>query len=791
MKFSEQWLRERLQTNLDSQALQERLTMSGLEVDGVEPAAPSFSGVVVARVENIESHPDADKLKVCEVNIGETENLTIVCGAANVQQGKHYPLAKVGAVLPGDFRIKASKLRGVKSYGMLCSAKEIGLAEEADGLLPLSHTLDVGTDIREALRLDDSIIELSLTPNRGDCLSINGIARDASALSDGTFTAMQIDAIPASVDSPVHIDILASEHCPRYAGRYIQAVNADVDTPVYIKERLRRSGVRSIHVLVDITNYVMLELGQPMHAFDADTLKNTVCVRLAEDHEKVVLLDGQECTLSADTLVIADSSKPIAMAGIMGGNDTAVSASTKNVFLESAYFNPLSIIGKARQYGLHTDSSHRFERGVDYTLQERAIERATQLILETCGGQPGPVQLQQDERHIPVRHPVKLKRDRIKRVLGIELEDAQVERVFQDLDMQVEKDPDGWQVTPPAFRFDISIEVDLIEELARVVGYDNIDGVASGADMAMHPQNDHQQYMHAAREVLIQRGYQEAVVYSFIDPGLQQLFQPESSALELANPIASDLAVMRTSLLPGLVQTVAYNLNRQQERPRLFESGLVFLPAATLQQRYCLAGAITGDIEPTGWDNQKRHVDFYDIKADVEELLMLAGIQDSVEFLPGHVSFLHPGKSAAIKSGEIQLGWVGALHPSIQQQLELTTTVYLFELEISSKFYEKIIKFDEFSRFPSIKRDISVLVDQRVAVAEAFNIIRNSASDLLSNLQLFDVYQGEGIEIGKKSLTFGLTFQQSSRTLTDSEVESLVGDILGALHTQLGATLRE
>jgi len=791
MKFSEQWLREWLDTDLDRDELLDRLTMSGLEVEGTEAVAPEFSGVVVARVIKVDAHPDADKLRVCEVDCGQPEAVTIVCGAANVVENGFFPLAMPGAVLPGGMKIKAAKLRGVESAGMLCSARELGLAEEAGGLLPLEGDHPPGTDIRRALNLDDTIIELSLTPNRGDCLGIAGIARDAAALSSAACTPLTIETVAASISSNIDIQLQASKDCPRYCGRLIKNVRAAAPTPLWMQERLRRSGLRSINVIVDITNYVMLELGQPMHAFDADTLTGGIRVRQANDGEQLELLDGQLCTLVEGSLLIADAGKPLALAGIMGGEHSAVTGSTQHIFLESAYFQPLSIIGKARQYGLHTDSSHRFERGVDFKLQEHAIERATGLILQLCGGEAGPVQVEEVTESLPVRAAVPLRRQRIARVLGIEITDDRVEAILSALHMQVEATADGWTVTPPSFRFDIEIEADLIEELARVTGYDRIPGSDSGATLAMHPPHRQEHFLADARQGLINRGYQEAVVYSFIDPAIQRMFEPDIMPLALANPIASDLSVMRTSLVPGLVQALQYNLNRQQDRVRLFETGLVYRQEEVLEQTPRISGLVYGATMPPHWSAPDRPSDFYDLKSDVEFLLQAGGTRQRAEFRPAEVSFLHQGQSCEIVIDNQPVGVLGVMHPRIQQRLDLSRNVLIFELKISSICVELLKKYAEFSRFPSVRRDISLLVDESEPVAEMINIIEKSASDLLSNLELFDVYQGEGIEIGKKSLTFGLTFQRSSSTLIDSEVDSLVGDILNALHTHTGATLRE
>ena len=790
MKFSEQWLGEWLAADVDSDYLHERLTMSGLEVDGIEPAAADFSGVVVAKVIAIEPHPDADKLRVCSVDSG-TETLQVVCGAANVRVDLVVPLATIGAKLPGDFKIKKSKLRGVESYGMLCSAKELGMVDEAEGLLELADDLSIGENIRSALQLDDNIIELSLTPNRGDCLSISGIARDVAVFCDVPFKGVDVEAVKVDIDSvrAVHLDAPAS--CPKYTGRIIKGVNVQAETPLWMQEKLRRSALRSISPVVDITNYVMLELGQPMHAFDNNKLIGAVHVRYAKQNEKLTLLDGQEYELDTDILIIADDENPLAMAGIMGGLDSSVTDSTHDIFLECAFFTPEKIIGDARKYSLHTDSSHRFERGVDFNAQVNAIESATQLILAICGGQVGPLIEEMVFAELPKRHSVQLRANQIQRILGLEMAVEKVQSIFERLGMQVEPVVDGWQVTPPSYRFDIAIEVDLIEEIARVVGYDNIEVQSFTSNLSMHAESIEKTTLNKIRNLLIYKGYQEAITYSFIGPKLSEQFSDGQESLALANPISTEMSLMRTSLIPGLMQALQYNVNRQQPRLRLFESGLVFQDPSNLKQIPKLAGVIYGEIEPEQWDKRTTSCDFFDLKADVEAILRLFIESGDVTFIAIEQKSMHPLRTSQILLNSKAIGIIGAVHPTALEKADLGKFTYVFELDLASICTEKVFKYHEISKFPSVRRDISILTDVGIPVTEIIEIIKKSSIKYLKKLELFDLYQGEGIDIGKKSLTFGLTFQRSSSTLMDREVETMVGDILALLQKQFGATLRE
>ncbi len=791
MHISEQWLREWVDVDCDTQQLCEQLTMSGLEVEGIEPAAPEFSGVITAKVESVEKHPDADKLKICQVATGTGKSLKIVCGAANVRAGLCVALAPVGAVLPGDVTIKASELKGILSEGMLCSAQELGLAEESDGLMELPDDLALGEELKDVLSLDDQIIELSLTPNRGDCLSISGVARELAVINDSEFRPQQSEAPEQTSEQSREVVINETAACPRYVGQVIEDVDVSKATPLWLTEKLRRCGLRSINPVVDITNLVMLELGQPLHAFDNDKLQGSVCVKYAGMGEKLELLDGQECELTTDTLTIADDNGVLAMAGIMGGQASAVVAKTNNIFLESAFFDPHAILGKARKYGLHTDSSHRFERGVDFEIQKQAIDRAARLIVEICGGRPGPVIEKLSGDDLPELKQVSLRRGQIERLLGISLADEDILRIFSRLGMHIEVNDEGWLVTAPSFRFDIEIEADLIEEIARIYGYNNIKRQLPLAHLQIHKDNEFQVHIKKMRQLLVDRGYQEAITYSFVDAKTLEILNPDTEALPLANPIASELSVMRTSLLPGLVGALLYNQKRQQARIRLFETGLIFKNSKELSQLPAIAGIITGNINENQWDIKDRSCDLFDLKKDIEALFELNGYKIDVNFSPIQHSALHPGQSVKIIHENQELGFFGALHPLVQKKLGLTKEAFVFEIEFENISKQITPKYGKISKFPSVQRDLSITVAEETSIAEIMDLIGKTTPDVLYNLELFDVYRGEAIDLGKKSLALGLTFQRTSSTLTDDEVESAVGSILKNLRKEFGALLRE
>jgi phenylalanyl-tRNA synthetase beta chain len=792
MKFSEQWLRGWVSPQVNRDELVARLSMAGLEVDSVTPAAGVFSGVVVGEVLSTEQHPDADKLRVCQVSNG-AQTFQVVCGAPNVRPGLKIPFAMIGAELPGDFKIKKAKLRGVESNGMLCSQAELQVGEGNDGLMELPTDAPVGQDIRVYLDLEDASIEVDLTPNRGDCLSLAGLAREVGALYNAPVTRPVVAAVPAVHDEVRSIEVLAPTACPRYLGRVIRNVDLSKPTPLWMVERLRRADVRSIDAAVDITNYVMLELGQPLHAFDLAEINGGIRVRMAEEGEKLVLLDGQEVTLRSDTLVIADHSRALAIAGVMGGEHSGVSATTRDVFLESAFFDQIAVAGKARSYGLHTDASHRYERGVDWQLAREAMERATGLLLEITGGEAGPITETVSEQHLPSIAPVTLRAQRVEQMLGLVIEDAEIVRLLTGLGLGISADGAGqWRVAVPSHRFDISLEVDLIEELARLYGYNRLPVRYPQARLAPQPKAEARAHLPELRRLLVARGYQEAVTYSFIDPKQFELFSPGVEPLLLANPISNDMAAMRSSLWPGLVKALSHNLNRQQDRVRMFESGLRFVGQLDgLKQEPMLAGVVCGSRLPEGWAQGRDPVDFFDVKADVEAVLGFAGALDAFAFVPGSHPALHPGQTARIERDGRLVGFVGALHPELNKKLGLDRPVFVFELVLAEVALGKMPKFSELSRFPEVRRDLALIADKDVAARDVLSVIRENAGEWLTDLRLFDVYQGKGIDPNRKSLAVGLTWQHPSRTLNDDEVNTTTQNILTSLEQRLNATLRK
>jgi phenylalanyl-tRNA synthetase beta chain len=792
MKFSEQWLREWVNPSINTAELAHTLTMAGLEVEAVEPVAGDFDHTVVGQVVELTPHPDADKLNVCKVDVGQGEALQIVCGAPNVALNMKAPVAVVGATLPGNFKIKKAKLRGVESFGMLCSAKELQLSESAEGLMVLPADAPVGTDIREYLGLNDNAIELGLTPNRGDCLSVVGVAREVGVLTGQDVRSQPSPEIVTETDATFPVTIEATVDCPHYAGRVIQGVDARAETPLWMQERLRRSGLRSLGPVVDVTNYVLLELGQPLHAFDLAKLDSGLVVRHAKGGESIKLLDGQTIELEAGSLVIADHSAPQALAGIMGGDASAVTDETKNIFLESAYFNPLSIAGRARSYGLHTDSSHRFERGVDPELQKRALERATQLLLDIVGGKAGPVVEAQEEQFLPQRSAITLRKARLEKILGVAIAPERVSDILSRLGAQVETTAEGWVANPPSFRFDMEIEADLVEEVARIHGYDNLPSTRPAAAGVMLPSTERRVGLERVKQMLVDRGYQEAISYSFVSPEIQALLDPEASVVRVANPISEDMSVMRTTLWCGLINALSHNLNRQQSDVRLFESGLKYIQQGNeINQENVIAGVVCGNHLPEQWGDKSRPVDFFDVKGDVESLLeKLASLTD-FGFIADKHPVLHPGQHARISWKDEPIGWIGCLHPAIEKKLGFAQKVFVFELRLSCFENATIPEFKPVSRFPAIRRDLALIVNEGISAKELEEMVWNNASDLLKDFQLFDVYQGKGIDSGRKSVAFGLTFQDQSRTLEDTEIEAALAPIVTALETSLGATLRD
>ncbi|KAA6185765.1 phenylalanine--tRNA ligase subunit beta [Thiohalocapsa marina] len=791
MRFSEAWLREWVDPAIGTQALADQLSMAGLEVDAVEPAAPAFDGVLVGHVMTVEPHPDAHKLRLCTVDVGADAPLQIVCGAANVAAGMRVPVATVGACLPGGFKIKKAKLRGVASFGMICSAAELGLAESSEGILPLPAGAPVGDSVRDVLALDDQCIELDLTPDRGDCLSVAGVAREVGVLNQLPVRAPAPASVDTGIDARVSVTLSADEACPRYLCRVVQGVDAAAETPLWMRERLRRSGLRPISAVVDVTNYVLLELGQPMHAFDLDRLQGDIQVRLAQAGESLALLNGDHVSLRDDTLVIADAARPVALAGIMGGAETAVDADTTNLLLESAFFAPSAISGKARSYGLHTDSSHRFERGVDPALQAQAMERATALLLDIVGGSAGPVQEVTSAQWLPQPLALNLRRQRIGRVLGVELDDARIEDILSRLGMRLQPRADGWQVTPPSSRFDVLLEEDLIAEIGRVHGYDRIPVTHARSaattraplEMAFDPER--------VRQVLVARGWFEAITYSFISPEQQAWVDPALTPLALSNPLSAELSVMRTSLWPGLLQAARQNLARQQGRVWLFESGLRFRPDGTvLHQEMMWSGLMTGSARPEQWGEPSRPLDFFDLKAEVAAVLAASGCERDCQWVADQHPALHPGQSARLLRDGETLGWAGTLHPSLAAELDLPANLQLFDLAVDRLGNAAKPGFSPLSKYPSIRRDIAIVVDASLTYEQVRDGIRESAGELLRELLLFDVYAGEHVAAGRKSLALGLMLQAPSQTLTDQDVEAVISRVLEHLASAFGAELR-
>ena len=797
MKFSESWLRQSVNPSISTEDLVAQVTMAGLEVDAVEPAAPAITGVVVGEILSVEQHPDADKLRVCQV-AGGGEIAQVVCGAPNARAGIKVPFATVGAKLPGDFKIKKAKLRGVESFGMLCAQTELELGDDDAGLWELPAEATVGADIIDYLDLDDNIIEVDLTPNRGDCLSIRGLAREVGVLNQAEVIEQSCAPVAPTIDDVVPVSLAAPEACARYVGRVMRGVDLSQPTPQWMQEKLRRSGVRSLGPAVDVTNYVLLELGQPMHAFDLAKIDGEIVARMGEN-EKLKLLDESEVVVDTETLVIADKSKALAMAGIMGGDESAVADSTQDILFESAWFNPLAIAGKARNYGKHTDSSHRFERGVDAQLQIAAIERATALMLEICGGSAGPVSVTESEAHLPAPATICLRDARLAQQLGVTLAPADIDDMLARLGLSlVERNASSSTWVAPSWRFDLQIEQDLVEEVARIYGYNNLP--TSTPSMALELQADPETILGlpALRNHLVARGYQETVTYSFVEPSIQKLVDPQITPVALANPISADMSVMRTSLWAGLLTTAVHNLNRQQSRVRIFEAGQCFVPAGNkaanavlgLEQNMALAGLICGSRTPTGWTGTKEKVDFYDIKGDLEALLDSTGLASEFEFEAQQHAALHPGQSAAvIRRGET-VGWLGQLHPKIQAELGIPTAVYLFQVNVDKIVPSKLPKFEEVSKFPEVRRDLAFFVNNSVQAGELINVAKGVAGDQLTNLKLFDVYHSKDVENKGKSVALGLTFQHSSRTLTDEEINLAIDRVVNELGVKFKAELR-
>lgn len=790
MKFSENWLRTWVNPEMSSEELGHLLTMAGLEVEALEAVAPAFNNVVVAEVLEVVKHPNADRLNVCQVNVGEAQLLTIVCGAANVAVGVKVPCARIGALLPPSsdnekgFAIRQAKVRNVESFGMLCSEKELGLATESNGLWLLPANAPVGKTLREYLELDDKLFTLKLTPNRSDCSGMAGIAREVAALTGSPLKSLDIQAQPVTLIEQLPVQVADAQACPLYCGRLVRGVNAAAATPTWMLRRLERSGLRGISAVVDITNYVMLEMGQPLHAFDVAKLTVGITVRRARNGEELTLLNEQAVKLDEEVLVIADDARVLALAGIMGGQGSGVETATRDVFLESAFFHPDAIAGKARRFGLATDSSFRFERGVDFAATRQALERATQLLLEICGGSAGTITEVRGE--LPKRTAIALRRSRVARVLGIALNNAQISSLLKRLQLDFVSNGDDFSVVPPSFRFDLSIESDLIEELARLHGYDNIPALAPQAALTMLPYSELQRPLARIQQILVSRDYQEIVSYAFVDEQVERELCGNDKAVALQNPIASNLAVMRSSLIGGLAGALRFNLNRKQARVRLFEAGACF---AKVNNEYVqsqrLSGLAYGTTQPEQWGAAAKPVDFYDVKADVEALFA----PQPLRFVAATHPALHPGRSAQIYCGLQLVGWIGELHPHWQQQYDMAQSAVWFEVELGALTLAKVPRMNEIAKFLPVRRDLAVVIDETVAVQSLLDAMQQASAPYVVEIALFDLYRGKGVEQGKKSLAFRVLLQDTHKTLTDLEIEPSIVKLVDVMQ-QHGAQLR-
>ena len=795
MKFNESWLREWVNPAISTEQLCDQITMLGLEVDSVDPVAGEFSGVVIGEVVSAEQHPDADKLRVTKVNVGGDRLLDIVCGAPNCRAGLKVACAVEGALLPGDFKIKKTKLRGQPSEGMLCSYSELGIKEDHSGIIELPLDAPVGVDFREYLNLNDVAIEISLTPNRADCLSIRGIAREVGVINQAEVSAPEITSVTATISDKVAVELQAPEACPRYLSRVVKNVNVNAQSPLWLQEKLRRCGIRSIDPIVDITNLSLLELGQPMHAFDAAKIEGAIQVRMAKEGEELVLLDGTTAKLQANTLVIADQKGALAMAGIFGGEASGVSKETKDVVLEAAFFAPLAITGRARQYGLHTDASQRFERGVDPELTRQAMERATALLLDICGGEAGEIVEAVSEAHLPKRNTVSLRRSKLDAVIGYHIEDATVTDILTRLGLNVTFANDTWTAVAPSWRFDIEIEEDLIEEVARIYGYNNIPNNSPLSHLTMKGTPEKLLEIARVRAAFVDSDYQEVVTYSFVDPKIQTLLHPEQEALMLPNPISSEMSAMRVSLLTGLLETIVYNQNRQQNRVRIVETGLRFIPdenaESGVRQESVIGAAIVGDKRPVHWEHKAESVDFFDLKGDIERIFSLTAVRNDLKFVAKAFPALHPGQSAAIMLDGKEIGFIGTLHPSLVQKLGIKGKPIVCEVLASAIAERPIPAAKEISKFPANNRDIAVVVDENVAAGEVLDACRSSGGDKLVGVSLFDVYRGTNLAEGKKSLAISLTVQDTEKTLEEDEINAVIQAVLADLSQRFNATLRD
>ncbi len=789
MKFSESWLRQYVDPKLSTTELTDQMSMMGLTVDHIYPVAGKFSNVVIGKVISTKPHPDATKLTCCIVNIGEKENLKIVCGAPNVRADLTVAVAKVGAVLPNGMEIKAVKLRGEESCGMLCSAKELELhsaSEDQPGILELSSDAPIGMCFRKYFEADDHIIDVEITPNRGDCLSVLGIARDIAAKNNLKINCPHPNPLPITGEGDFKINIFAHSDCPKYIGRKITHINNTVSTPFEIQKRLQRAGIRLINPVVDICNYVMCEMGQPMHAFDYAKLYGNIEVRKAKPNEKIKLLDEQEIILSSEDLVIADKKNAHCLAGIMGGLESAVSEKTTEIFLEAAFFTAKTICLSTRRHNTRSDSSYRFERGVDFNLPEKAMERATNLILEITGGKAGEAIKIISEKDLPKREKIILRIEQIKRILGIEFSESQIETVLKSLGMLVSKTKTGFEVVPPSYRFDITLEVDLIEECARILGYEHIPVIPMAAPLVIGKHTEKKLSQGRIRAFFADHAYQECITYSFISLESQQLFFPDEKYVALNNPLSSDLAIMRTSLLPGLLNTLEMNSRQQRDRMRLFELGMCFTEENQIPKLACV---ITGCVDKEQWNLSQEPADFYDLKSDITAFLSLLK-NKNFSWIKAENAAFHPGRCAALCLDNKPIGFLGEIHPMIIQKLGLRHSAIAFEVILEAMTQAKIPEFAAFSRFPSVRRDIAVVIDEMITAEQLQASIYKHAGIHLNSVEIFDVYRGSGIDTGKKSIALGLTFQDASRTLRDEEINEIIQNVVKSLKQELQATLR-
>ena len=791
MKITYSWLNEFTPLDQTPAELAQRLTLSGLEVESVAPVAPPFRGVVVGEVLECSRHPDADKLSLCQVTTDGKDRLAIVCGARNVRAGLKVAVAKVGAELPGGLAIKRTKIRGVESNGMLCSARELGLGEEHDGIMELPASLALDVDVRKALDLDDTVLEVNATPNRGDCMSVFGIARDYAAAHEHRYLKAAVLPVAAVHDSVFPVRIESASNCPIFGSRVIRGVRADAASPAWLRERLRRVGLASISPIVDVTNYVMMDLGQPLHAYDLARLSQGITVRQARPGEPITLLNDQAYRLDPDFLVIADASGPIGLAGIMGGKSTSIGDGTTDVLIEAAHFTPAAVAGRGRRLGLLSDASQRFERGVDPSLPAIALERATALLTEIAGGEVGPVQVTRAEAPAPEEW-VRLRRSRLARLLGARVPDAEVSEILGAISERVEPTELGWRVLRPSHRFDVRIEEDLVEEVARLRGFDSIAEAHAIAPQIPGYATETRLSNDRVLTAMADRGYREAITNTFVDPVVQRLLFPETPALALSNPISAELGEMRVSLWSSLIPACRDNMRRQQSRVRLFEIGNKFdVAGGALREIETLAGVATGARWPEQWGSPREALDFYDVKGDVESVLALAGDVSELRFEADMLSCLRPGRTARIRRNEVAVGWIGELHPRLTKDLGVNNTLLLFELEIELAFTSKALQFNKISKYPSVRRDLAVVIDEKVPLAVLRENVTVSASGLLIDLRVFDVYRGPGVEFGRKSVALGLILQDSSRTLTDVDADAVVTAVVTRLRDVLSATIRD